>query len=110
MSTSVPTVEALLSGVTYLPRVTAKHTYKKNSLVCPILNPNTMGVQSYDGGAYHGHPGMVMTEVEYIMQVRRDIFTCPDAAISDGATTVEVNIMIQKHGELMLKMLAENPS
>jgi hypothetical protein len=65
-----------------------------------------MGLQSYDGRSDRGYLGLVVTEVEYIMQVPVEIFTHPGSpvptiAILNGATTVEAYIMIQEHGELL---------
>jgi hypothetical protein len=65
-----------------------------------------MGVQSYDGEGEHRHLGIIMTELEYIIQVLGEELLSPEnlgpnAAIPDGADTVKANIMIQEHGEII---------
>jgi hypothetical protein len=69
MASAVPTVEALLAGFTALPRVSGEPTFKNSAIARQHLNQNCMNIQSYDGGGNHGHLGMVMTPVEYIMQI-----------------------------------------
>jgi hypothetical protein len=68
MTSTVPTVEALLAGFTNLPRVSGEPTFEDIALARHHLNQNCMIIQCYDGGGNHGHLGLVMTRVEYIMQ------------------------------------------
>jgi hypothetical protein len=65
-----------------------------------------MGVQLYNGGADHVHMGLIMMEVEYTTQVPSKEFMRsknpgPAATIPDGASSVEANIMIHEHGEII---------
>jgi hypothetical protein len=103
---SVPTVEALLTSFTALSWVLGEPTYEDIALARQILNKNTMGVQSYDGGGQDGHFGIVMTTVDCIIQVPGEEFLrsdnpCPTAEIPDGANTIEANIILQENGELL---------
>jgi hypothetical protein len=65
MITSVPTVEALLARVTALPIILGTPKYEGIALPRQIA----MGVESYDWRADHGHVGLVMMEVECMMQI-----------------------------------------
>jgi hypothetical protein len=106
MSSTVATVEALLVVFTALPRVSGKPTFEDISLVLQILNQNAMSIQSYDGGADQGHPRLVVMPIEHIMQVPGDTYTRsynpgPTLDIPNGATSVDANIMVQEHTELL---------
>jgi hypothetical protein len=63
MNSAVPTVEAILAGFTYWPRISGEPTFEDIAIARQHLNQNCMNIQSYDGGGNHGHLGLVMTEV-----------------------------------------------
>jgi hypothetical protein len=74
-----------------------------------------MNIQSYDGDGNHGHLILVMTGVEYLMQISfvkgYTRPTNPGAidAITDEATPVAATIVTQEHGEeLRAYRLANN--
>jgi hypothetical protein len=69
MASTVMTVEALLAGFTDLPRVSGEPTFEDIAIARQHLNQYCMNIQSYDDGGNHGHLGLVMTPVEYIMQI-----------------------------------------
>jgi hypothetical protein len=64
-----------------------------------------MNIQSYDGGGNHGHLGLVMTPVEYIMQIPGvEGYTQPpkpDATVMilDAAPPVAAKKTIHAHAE-----------
>jgi hypothetical protein len=104
MSSTVTNVEALLSGSTALPRISGEPTFKDVALARHILNQNAISIQSYDGGEDHGYLGLVMTPIEYIMQVPGGSCTrphshCPTMDITDGASSVEASIILHEHAE-----------
>jgi hypothetical protein len=68
MTSTVPTVEALLAGFTDLPRVSVELMFEDIAIARQLLKQNCMNIQSYDGGGNHSHLGLAMTGVEYIMQ------------------------------------------
>jgi hypothetical protein len=61
MTSTVPTVEALLAGFTDFPRVSGEPTFEDIAIAMKHLNQNCMNIQSYDGGGNHSHLGLVMT-------------------------------------------------
>jgi hypothetical protein len=69
MASAVPTVEALLAGFTALPRVSGELTFEDIVISWQHLHQNCINIHSYDGRGNHGHLGLVMTPVEYIMQI-----------------------------------------
>jgi hypothetical protein len=77
MSSTVTTIEALLVGFTTLPSVSGKPTLEDISLAQHILNQNAMSIQYYGGGADHDHLGLVVTPIEYMMQVTGGYITHP---------------------------------
>jgi hypothetical protein len=105
MTSTVPTVEALLAGFTNLPRVSGEPTFEDIALARKHLNQNCMNIQSYDGGGNHGHIGLVMTRVEYIMQIPgvADYVRPPKptatATISVDATPVAAQNLVLAHAE-----------
>jgi hypothetical protein len=68
MTSTVPTVEALLAGFTDFPRVSDEPTFEDIALARQNLNQNCMNIQYYDGGDNHGHLGLMTTRVEFIIQ------------------------------------------
>jgi hypothetical protein len=56
-------VKTLLAGFAALPRVSGELTFNGICLVRQILNQNAMSVQSYDGGADHGHLVLIMMPI-----------------------------------------------
>jgi hypothetical protein len=107
MTSTVPTVEALLAGFTDLPRVSGEPTFEDIALARQHLNQNCMNIQSYDGGGNHGHLGLVMTRVEYIMQTPGvAACVCPPkptatATIPADATPVAAQNLVLAHAEEM---------
>jgi hypothetical protein len=69
MASAVPTVEVLLAGFTALPHVSGEPTFEDITIDRQHLNQNCINIQLYDGGGNHGHLGLVMTPVEYIIQI-----------------------------------------
>jgi hypothetical protein len=69
MTTAVPTVEAILTGFTDLPRISGEPISEDITIARQHLNQHCMNIQSYDGGGNHGHLGIVITEVEYLMEI-----------------------------------------
>jgi hypothetical protein len=69
MTTAVPKVEAILAGVTNLPCISGETTFEDITIAGQYLNQKCMNIQAYDGGVNHGHLGIVMTEVEHLMQI-----------------------------------------
>jgi hypothetical protein len=104
MTSGVPTVEAIFTGFT-LPRISGKPTFEDTAIARQHINQNFMNIQSYDGGGNHGHLGLIMTEVEYLMQIPGVAgYTSPPnpgatAEIPEAATPVAANILVQEHGE-----------
>jgi hypothetical protein len=105
MASTVPTVEALLAGFTDLPRVSGEPTFEDITIARQHLNQNCMNIQSYDGGGNHGHLGLVMTRVEYIMQIPgvaayiRPPKSDATAKIPAEATPVAAQNLILAHAE-----------
>jgi hypothetical protein len=105
MTLDVPTVEAILAGFTDLSRISGEPTFEDIAVARQHLNQNCMNIQLYDGGGNHGHLELVMTEVEYLMQIPGVIgYTHPTnpgatAEIPDEAAPVAAKILIQEHGE-----------
>jgi hypothetical protein len=105
MTSVVPTVEAILAGFTDLPRISGEPTFEDIAIARQHLNHNCMNIQSYGRKDKHGHLGLVMMEVEYLMQLPGvSGYTRPPnpgatAEISDAATPVASKILIQEHGE-----------
>jgi hypothetical protein len=69
MTSAVSTVEAILAGFTDLPHTSRKPTFNDIVIAQKHLNQNCMNIQSQGGGGNHGHLGLVMTPVEYLMQI-----------------------------------------
>jgi hypothetical protein len=93
MTLAVPTVEAILAGFTDLPRISGEPTFEDITIARQHLNQNCMNIQSYNGGGNHGHLGLVMKEVEYLIQISGVGYTRPPnpgatAEIPDAATPV----------------------
>jgi hypothetical protein len=107
MTSAVPTVEAILAGFTDFPRVSGEPTFEEISIARQHLNQNCMNIQSYKGRGNHGHPGLAMTPVEYIMQIQGVVgYTRPPnpgatAEIPDAATPVAEQNLICAHAENM---------
>jgi hypothetical protein len=105
MDSTVPTVEALLAGFTDLPRVSGEPTFEDIAIARQHLNQNCMNIQSYNGGGNHGHLGLVMARVEYIMQTTGVAAYIrppkPDATVTipAEATTVAAQNLILSHAE-----------
>jgi hypothetical protein len=105
MTTTVPTVESILAGFTNLPRISGEPTFEDISIARQHLNQNCMNIQSYYGGGNHGYLGLVMTEVEYLMQIPGVTgYTHPmnpgaTAEIPDAATPVAAQNLIHTHAE-----------
>jgi hypothetical protein len=114
ITTAVPTVEAILAGFTDLSCISGESTFEDIIIARQHLNQNCMNIQSYDGGGNRGHLGLVMTEVEYLMQIpgvtgyTRPTNPVTTAEIPDAATPVAAKILIQKHGEEMRAYRLEN--
>jgi hypothetical protein len=115
MTTTVPTVEALLAGFANLPRVSGEPTFEDINISRQHLNYNCMNIQSYDGGGNHGHLGLVMTRVEYIVQtpgVSAYILPPkPDATATNPADATPVaaqNIMLAHAEDMRAYSLANN--
>jgi hypothetical protein len=114
MTSKVPTVKALLAVFTNLPRVSGEPTFEDIAIARQHLNQNCMNIQSYDGGGNHGHLGLVMTQVEYIMQtpgVAANI--CPPtstatATIPADATPVAAHNLVLAHAEEMRAYILAN--
>jgi hypothetical protein len=104
---AVPTVEDILAAFTALPRISGKPIFEDIAVAHQHLNHNCMNTQSYDGGGKHGHLGLIMTEVEYLMHIPgvagyiRPTNPGATAKIPDEATPVVAKILIQEHGEEM---------
>jgi hypothetical protein len=107
MASAVPTVEALLAGSTALPCVSAEPTFEDIAIARQHLNQNCMNIQSYDRGGNHRHLGLVMTPVEYIMQIPGVTGYIrppkPDATVTipAEATPVAAQNLILAHAENM---------
>jgi hypothetical protein len=107
MTSAVPTVESILAGFTDLLHISSESTFEEHAIARQHLNQNCMNIQSYDGGGNHGHLGLVMTEVEYIMQIPGVAgYTCPTnpgatTEIPDAATPVAAQNLMHAHAEDM---------
>jgi hypothetical protein len=107
MTSTFPTVEALLAGFTDLQRVSGEPTFEYITLARQHLNQNCMNIQSYDRGGNQGHLRLVMTRLEYIMQTPG--FTAyvrppkPNATATNPAeaTPVEAQNLVLAHAEEM---------
>jgi hypothetical protein len=114
MTSTVPTVEALLAGFTSLPQVSGEPTFEDISIARQLLNQNCMNIQSYDGGDNHGHLGLVMTRVEYSMQTPgvaayvRPPKPNATATIPAKATPVAAQILILAHADEMRAYILTN--
>jgi hypothetical protein len=67
MTSAVPTVKVILAGFADLPRVSGEPTFEDIAIDRQHLHQNCMNIQSYNGWGNHGHLGLVMTPIEYIM-------------------------------------------
>jgi hypothetical protein len=107
MISTVPTVEALLACFADLPRVSDEPTFEDIAIYRQHLNQNCMTIQSYNGGGNHGHLGLVMTRVEYIMQTPgvaayvRPPKPNATATITAEATPVAAKNLVLAHTEEM---------
>jgi hypothetical protein len=105
MASTVLTVESLLVGFSDLPRVSGEPTFEDITITRQHLNQNCMNIQSYSGGGNHGHLGLVMTPVEYIMQIpgvagyMRPPNPDATATIPAEATPVAAQNLILAHAE-----------
>jgi hypothetical protein len=77
MTTSTP--DELIAGFPHssLPKVTGEPTFKDLKVIRWLLNTNAMSVASYEGGGFHGHLGIIMTNEEYFAVVV-DVFPVPN--------------------------------
>jgi hypothetical protein len=107
MTSTVLPVEALLDGFTDLSRVSGEPTFEDIAIARQYLSQNCMNIHSYDGGGNHGHLGLVMTRVEYIMQTPgvASYIRAPKpnatATIPAEATPVAAQNIILAHAEEM---------
>jgi hypothetical protein len=107
MTSTVLTVEAMLAGFTDLPRISGEPTFEDIAIARQHLNQKCMNIQSYDGGGNHGLLGLVMTPVEYLMQIPGIAgYTRPQnpgatVEIPDAATPVEAQKLMHSHAENM---------
>jgi hypothetical protein len=116
MTSAVTTVEALLAGFTALPRVYGEPTFEDVAIARQHLNQNCMNIQSYDSESSYGHLGLLMTPVEYIMQIPgvtgyiRPPKLDATAMIPAEATPVASQNLILAHAEKMraYRRLANN--
>jgi hypothetical protein len=107
MTSTVPTVKALLAGFTDLPRVSGEPKFEDIAIARQHLNQNCMNIQSYDGGGNHGHLGLVMTRAEYIMHTpgvaayARPLKPTATATIPSDVTAVAAQNLVLAHAEEM---------
>jgi hypothetical protein len=88
------TPDELIAGLPHssLPKVTGEPTLEDLKVIRRLLNTNTMSVASYEGGSFHGHLGIIMTNEEYFA-VAVDVFPVPnnpgpsDAVVAGMETT-----------------------
>jgi hypothetical protein len=87
--------------------VSGEPTFEDIAIARQHLNQNCMNIQSYDGGGNHGNLGLMMTPVEYIMQIpgvagySRPPKPDATATIPAEATPVAAHNLILAHAEKM---------
>jgi hypothetical protein len=64
---NVLTFEEIVNGFPkpVLPKIDNEPTFEDIQVKNRILNANSISVPSMSGGGAHGHPGIIMTQVEY---------------------------------------------
>jgi hypothetical protein len=80
------TRDKLIAGFPHnsLRKVTGEPMFEDLKIILCYLNTNTMIVSSYEGGGWHGHLGLILTNDKYFA-LATDIFTAPE---NPGATPV----------------------
>jgi hypothetical protein len=86
MTASTP--DELIAGFPHssLSKVPGEPTFEDLKVIWRLLNTNDMSVASYEGGARHGHLGIIMTNEEYFA-IAVDVFPVP-ANTGTSATVV----------------------
>jgi hypothetical protein len=105
MTASTP--DELIAGFprSSLPTVTREPTIEDIKVIRRLLDTNAMSVVSYEGGGgrRHGHPGIVMTNEEYIA-IAVDVFPVPanlgpSTAVATGMTAAVIAETTRLHRE-----------
>jgi hypothetical protein len=99
------TRDKLIAGFPHssLPKVTGDATFEELKVIWRLLNTNPMSVASYEGGARHGHLGIIVTNEEYFAIVV-DVFHVPahhgpSAAVVAGMTAAVIAETTRLHRE-----------
>jgi hypothetical protein len=87
MTASTP--DELIAGFPHnsFTKFTGKPTFEDQKIIRRYLNTNAMSVLLYEGGGWHGHIDLIMTDGEYFA-LAMDVFTAPE---NPGATPVHAN-------------------
>jgi hypothetical protein len=103
MTASTP--DELVVGFTHSSflKVAGEPTFEDLKVIRRLLNTNPMSVASYEGGGFHGHLGIIMTNEEYFA-IAVDVFPVPNnpgpsSAVVAGMTAAVIAEMTRLHRE-----------
>jgi hypothetical protein len=73
------TPDEIIAGFPHssLPKVTGEPAFEDLKVIRRLPNTNAMSVSSYVGGGRQGHPGIIMTNEEYLA-IASDVLPAPD--------------------------------